>query len=280
MVINQLTIIGLGVIGTSIAKAIYHTDFCETVVGFDENQHKGESTLKTNIISSYKNDLPSAVKEADLVIITTPFCQYQEIFSKLAKHIKSTAIITDTSSIKLPVIKLAEKLLAEQYRNFVPVHPFIGCREQQTHPTAELFANKPVILTPTDKTDSQSIAVVKRLWQKTGGEVELMSAAMNDEILATISHLPQLLASTFINSLNNKNQIFKYINYGFKDFIHMATNDPTIWRDICLANRQAILKELAYFEANLKSLKKFLESENEQSLLEHFNNARSLRESM
>lgn len=278
--INQMTIIGLGFIGKSIACAIQSAYFTRKIVGYDDDVKKAEGLANKKIIDQASTDLISAVKNADLIVITTPLDKYEQIFDILVEHIKDTATITDIASIKLNVVELARKKLGKHFNQFVPSHPITSVyKPDKASPMLDIFAERPVILTPTPKTRRKSISVVKKLWQKMGGEIEIKSAAENDAILANVSHLPQMLAFTFINGLNGDYANLRYITKNFKDFTSLAVQSPFRWRDMNDANREAIIKELTKFEANLQKIKKILETENIDSLLEQLMNAKELRKS-
>jgi prephenate dehydrogenase len=280
--VNHLTIIGLGHIGKSIATGIRSASFAKNIVGYDQDMENCNYLLKKNIIDSTQPNLINAIKSSDFIVITVPFDKYGEIFEIIAHHGKESVAITDIASIKLPILHLAEEKLGNRFGNLIPCHPVISfnCAKQAVPPMPDLFAERPVILTPTPKTKARCLHLVTLFWQKLGGEIEIKTAAENDAILATISHLPQIIAFTFINGLAGEASILRYITEHFKEFTHIATESPVIWSDICITNRQAILKELTRFESNLKKLREILESENSKILFEQFNNAKQLRESV
>jgi prephenate dehydrogenase len=280
--INHLTIIGLGHIGKSIATAIRSAAFAKNIIGYDPDIKNCNYLLQKNIIDSIQPNLVNAIKSSDLIVITVPLNQYSEIFEIIAHHGKESVAITEVANIKLPILHLAEEKLGNRFGNLIPCHPVIGFNytKQEIPPMPDLFAERPVILTPTPKTKARCLHLVTLFWQKLGGEIEIKTAAENDAILATISHLPQIIAFTFINGLSDESSILRYITEHFKEFTRIVTESPVIWSDIFIANRQAILKELTRFELNLKKLREILESEDSDILFEQFNNAKQLRESV
>lgn len=278
--INQMTIIGLDFIGQSVAQALKPTQFANTIVGFDDRLNESQYLLKEGLINQFATDIISAVKKADLIIITSPFEQYKVIFDALAKHIKPKTIIIDMASLKVPVIQLARMHLGQNLCHFIPSHPLINPNKIITQSASpDLFAEKSVVVTKIAETDPSSLLTAIHFWEKMGAMIEYKTAEENDAILALVSHLPQILAFTFINSLDNDKEALKYISSNFIDFTRIATQCPLAWSRICLANREAILKELNKFEARLKKIKKMLEAD-DTTLFAHFNNAKELRESL
>jgi prephenate dehydrogenase len=279
--INQLTIIGLHGIGKSIAAAIRQSDFTKSIVGYEQGNDELPAMAAERLIDHHPIDLATAVKNSDLIVITTPYAHYEDLLSNLAPLLKKDVIITDTNSIKEPGIQLAKEILGKHFHNFVPSHPIVGFTEDYCCPSkADLFANRPIIITPSETTCQRAFEMVTQFWQKMGGEIEVMTASENDEILASFCHLPQLLALTFINSIKSKDSNLRYISKNFKEFTSIATNNPVLWRDLCITNRQAILREISKFEKDLDIIKKILEGEETEVLLEHFNEAKLLRESL
>lgn len=278
--INQMTIIGLGLIGRSIAKAINKTAFTKSIVCYDEDENNATQLINEQIIDHYRQDLVSAIKNSDLIVMTEPFEEYENLFEILADNIKPSTTITDVACIKLPILELAKRKLGEHFVRFVPSHPIISFEKNHPLIIPEIFADRPIIITPIEETSHKSINLVSQFWQKMGGQVETKSAAENDSILACISHLPQILAITFLNSLNDGNQSLRYLTKNVIDFTNITSQSSLAWSDVCVANRVAILKEIAKFESNLKKFKKLLESENTDVLLAHINNTKATRENI
>jgi prephenate dehydrogenase len=278
--INQLTILGLGFVGQSIARAIRSAYFANSIVGYDEDPRNARSLLEEDLIDHYQNDLVGAIKNADLIIITLPYSRYETLFSQLHDHLKESVTITEIASIKRPILSLAKNCLGKFFPQFVPSHPIMSLNVGHDAPMPDIFAERPIFITATEETNPDSISLVTLFWQKMGGEIEFKTAAENDAILATVSHLPQILAFTFITTIKEDDTALRYITPNFIDFTSIATESPAVWSNICIANRVAILKELAKFESKLKNLKELLESENTDILREHFSYAKQLRESI
>lgn len=278
--INQITIIGLGIVGRSIASAIRQSDFTKRIVGYDSNPTNVTACRSQELVDDCPIQIESAVKSADIIAIAVPYAEYEQILNQIAPHLKAHAAITDIATIKQPIMQLAKKILGEHYSNFVPSHPIINLNEANDLMEPALFAGRPIIVTPSEETDERAVETIRLFWEAMGGEIEIMPAAENDALLASTCHLPQLLAFTFINSVKNKESIQRYITKNFKDFTSIATHSPILWRDLCIANREAILKEIGDFEVNLQKMKQILEAEETDTLLEHFSDAKQMRENM
>jgi prephenate dehydrogenase len=281
IMINQLSIIGLGVIGGSLARALRNTNFCKSIIGYDIDPETANSALNQKIIDCHKSDIISAVKSADLIVIAVPFNEYCQVFSQMRSHYKKTAIIIDVCNIKMPIIKLAEQTLRDDFTNFVPCHPITHSHKSglaATNPA--LFANRPIAITPAKETNHKAIDLVQRLWQKAGAEIEFVDPKQHDAMVAATNHLPYILAFTVINCLykDKKDVSLKYIGGGFKDFTGIFSSSPALWLDICLSNREAILNELENFQSHLQSFKKLLEGEDSKRLLENLSFANSICE--
>jgi prephenate dehydrogenase len=279
--INQLSIIGLGVIGGSLARALRDTNFCKSIIGYDIDPEIANSALNQKIIDCHKSDIISAVKSADLIVIAVPFNEYRQVFSQIKSQYKKTAVMTDVCNLKIPIIKLAEQILEDDFTNFVPCHPITHSRKSGlAAANPALFANRSIAITPAKETNHKAIDLVQRLWQKTGAEIEFVDSQQHDAMVAATNHLPYILAFTVINSLykDKKNVSLKYIGGGFKDFTSIASSNPALWLDICLSNRKAILNELENFQSHLQLFKKLLEGEDSEKLLENFSFANSICE--
>lgn len=278
--INQITIIGLGVIGKSIASAIRQSDFTKIIMGYDHDPKRQESCYQEGIIDYNPTNFVAAVKSADLIILAIPYTEYERVFNDLVPHLKPHTAITDTASTKQFIVKIAEKTLGKFIHNFIPSNPWVNLCDELKTPQADLFANRPIIITPDENSNAHALGVIQMFWQKMGGEIEIMNASTSDTLLASTCHLPQLLAFTFINSVKNKDNIERYLTKNFIDFTDIATRSPLIWRDLCIANRQAILQEIAEFEINLKKMKEILEAAETETLLTHFSDAELLKENL
>ena len=272
--IKQITIIGLGLIGGSIAYAMKHTDFCQRIIAYDPQIDALKKAKQLGIIDGYETTVANAAKNSDFILIATPLSEFDNILHSLHQVITSETIITDVGSVKMTVIESAQPILKEKFSQFVPGHPIAGSEKSGFDAaTADLFKNHLVVLTPNPITSRKSIEIVKLFWEKMQARVQIIDADFHDQILAITSHLPQLLAYTYMNQIANQPnfpQILNYTGNGFKDFTRIAASNPDIWIDICITNREAILNSLEHFKTDLNILQNALESQNKETLREIF----------
>lgn len=251
MFIQRLSIIGVGLIGGSLARALKRAGACGEVIGCGRNTNNLQQAIELGVIDHYETNPARAVKNADMVVIAVPVGTMANMFASIREALSPQAIITDVGSVKASVVTDAQQHLEPHFCRFVPAHPIAGAEKTGVVASfAELFENHRVILTPLSETDSQAITMVTTMWETTGAEVINMSVEHHDEILAATSHLPHILAYNLVNTLAKmgvQENIFQYVAGGFKDTTRIAASDPNMWRDICLANRDAILKMLEHF---------------------------------
>lgn len=281
---NKLCIIGLGLIGGSVARAARQQRICREVVGYGRpedipNLDKGKA-LK--VIDEFYSDITLAVANADIVVIATPVGSIESIFTLLNPVWSSHAIYTDVGSTKGNVINAAKRVFGKLPENFIPAHPIAGAEQSGVEASlGDLFINKRLIITPEAETDSAFVQKVTLFWEKLGAHVSTMTPDHHDAVFAATSHLPHVLAFALVNMLgrkDEKSEIFKYAAGGFKDFTRIASSDPTMWLDICLANKDEIIPLLDQLKTELNDIKQFLSTENRQQLFETFNYARESRQ--
>lgn len=280
--IKQLTIIGVGLIGGSFARAIRAADKVEHITGCGRNAKNLEKALELGVIDEFFLEIESAVKNADVIFIAAPVGSFQQILSQVKKSMKDGAIITDAGSTKSSVIEAAQIVFNKVPENFVPGHPIAGTENSGVEFSfAELYQDHRVILTPLEQTDSSALELISQLWKSTGAEVVLMEAYHHDLVLAATSHLPHLLAFSLVNTLttlDEKQEIFENAAGGFKDFTRIASSDPSMWQDICLANKDALLEHLDHFTHDLQQLRTALERGDGEFLKEVFMRAKQSRD--
>lgn len=281
--LNKLVIIGVGLIGGSFAQALRNAGLVKHIVGISRSQKNMQYAIELGVIDEIASDIASALHHADLVFLAMPVGQTQHIMEKIAPHLQANTIVTDAGSTKQDVIAAAHHSLSMQSRHhFVPGHPIAGAEQsgvQAAQP--DLYLNKHVILTPLPETSADAIERVYQLWQVCGAQVSLMPANEHDQILAATSHLPHILAFTLMNHLSNTNQpenMLRFAGSGFRDFTRIASSSPEMWRDICLANRAALLKQIDRYRDELKVLQVILSTNDAEALEENFSRARSLRD--
>jgi len=284
--VNNLCIIGTGLIGGSFSLALKQAGTCENVIGAGRSEETLQKALQLNIIDSYETDIAEAVKDADLIFVSVPLGAMETVFEKIAAGLKQAgnekAVITDAGSSKQQVLQLAEKIFTFNHGRFVAGHPIAGTENSGPDAAfAELYKNRRVILTPVENTDSDAIKLVTGLWQIIGAEVETMDAAHHDKVLAATSHLPHLIAFGLVHCLENIDDIedvFRFAAGGFRDVTRIASSDPTMWRDICLNNQQPILDMMKRYKDEMEMLYNALQTGDGEKLMEVFQHAKQTRD--
>jgi len=248
----RLAVIGVGLIGGSFALALKQAKAVTHVVGVGRNAANLKLALERGIIDSSAPDPATAARGADLILISTPVAQFPAVLASLAD---AKAIITDGGSTKRDVIAAARKALGKRISQFVPAHPIAGAEKSgAAAASADLFRGKRVVLTPLEENSQQSISKVEEAWKACGANVSRMNAEEHDAVLATVSHLPHLLAFALVHEVarrENSAQLFSFAAGGFRDFTRIASSDPEMWRDICAANRDRLLEELSRYSKKL-----------------------------
>jgi len=272
----NLAVIGVGLIGGSFALALKQAQAVRHIVGVGRNAANLKAALERGIIDATAPDAAAAARSADLVLVAAPVGQYPAIFSAL-KDCK--AVITDGGSTKRDVIAAARNALGNAIARFVPAHPIAGGEKSGAGAaSAELFRGRRVVVTPLEENPASVVAVVEQAWKKCGARVSRMSAEQHDAVLATVSHLPHLLAFALVHEVarrENSAELFSFAAGGFRDFTRIASSHPEMWRDICAANRDRLLDEVRRFSAKLDQMKALLERPDELEKL--FAEAREAR---
>lgn len=284
MRIERLVIVGVGLIGGSLAAALRRAGAVNTVIGVGRSRENLAQAQSLGLIDA-SLPLDEAIVGADVIVLAVPVGAMTGIFPLLAN---TTATITDVGSVKARVLADAGAALGAKARQFVPAHPVAGTEQSGAGAArADLFADRQIILTPSADTDGAAIARVRALWTATGARVTEMEAAVHDEIFALTSHLPHLLAYSLVNLLANArdialppgtNSLFDFAASGFRDFTRIAGSDPTMWRDICLANRGPIAAGLRRYADSLAQLGAAVERGDAAALQELFTVAKRARD--
>jgi len=279
--IKKITIIGVGLIGGSLAKAIKNNNLAEVVFGFGRNLSRLEVAQKSNIIDQYSIDISEALDGASIVVIATPVGTFESILRELKPYITEGMIITDVGSTKTGIAKSAREILVEMASCFVPAHPIAGKEKSGFKSSdAELFLNKKVIITPLEINTDKTINSLKKLWEDVGADVDFMSAESHDELLGMTSHLPHMLAFSLVNYLITQNPSASiYAAGGFKDFSRIASGDAVMWRDICLNNRDQIIAHIKSYQETLSALVDAIDNQDKDKLESFFRDAKTTRDS-
>ncbi|MCK5640443.1 MAG: prephenate dehydrogenase/arogenate dehydrogenase family protein [Gammaproteobacteria bacterium] len=280
--INRLCIIGVGLIGGSLARALKQANACNEIVGCGRDQAELEKACDLGVIDRFELDVAHAVAGADIVVVAVPVSAMASVFSAMAGHLADNAVLTDVGSSKGSVVIAAQQAFGEVPANLVPGHPIAGTEKNGVDASfAELYQGRRVILTPLSDTRPEAIKTVRNMWQQTGAHVEEMGVQHHDEVLAATSHLPHVLAYTLVDSLAQgevQAEIFRYAAGGFTDFTRIASSDPAMWHDICLANREALLKVLETFSGDLAKLTEAINNADSEYLMRVFKHAKAARE--
>lgn len=280
--INRLTIIGVGLIGGSLARALRKAGVVNEIVGCGRNEGALRRAVEIGVIDRYTLDMAQAVRGADMIVIAVPVGSMGEVFRIIVPVLDNQAVITDVGSTKGSVVEAALNACGTVPINFVPGHPIAGTERSGVEASfAELYQRRRVILTPLPETNPEAVAKVHAMWQAAGAEVESMAVQHHDEILAATSHLPHILAFGLVDSLarmEDTREIFRYAAGGFRDFTRIASSDPQMWTDICLANRTALLQMLGHFAEDLAGINEAIDKGDGEHLLKVFRRAKAARD--
>ena len=270
LLIDKLVVIGVGLIGGSFALALKRSGAVKHVVGVGRDPENMQQALRSGAIDTIAASLAQALDGAGLVLLATPVGQMGRIMALIAPHLGAASIVTDAGSTKQDVIEAARRNLSSSLTRFVPGHPIAGAEQSGAAAArADLYRDKNVVLTPLPETAAESVALVRNAWAACGARLHLMGAEEHDEVFAAISHLPHLLSYALVHSIagrSNAAQLFEFAAGGFRDFTRIAASHPEMWRDICIANRGALLPELERYGAELEELRRILQAGDARSL--------------
>tara|TARA_R110001592_G_scaffold65634_5_gene201332 strand:+ start:94475 stop:96694 length:2220 start_codon:yes stop_codon:yes gene_type:complete len=280
--VGRLVVVGLGLIGGSFAKGIRQSGLCREVIGYDADPLARNLAVPLGVVDSAPGSLAEAVVGSDVIMLAVPILAMEKVLTELARLELGDAVITDVGSTKGAVVAAVELAFGKVPSRFVPGHPIAGSERSGVEASdAELFQRHKVILTPLEQTDPQALVLISDLWRALGADVEHMALTDHDEVLAATSHLPHLLAFSLVDTLASRSEnleIFRYAAGGFRDFTRIAASDPTMWRDIFLANRAAVLRSLDAFTRDLGHLRTAIDEGDAKALLGVFTRAKSARE--
>ena len=281
--IEHLTILGVGLIGGSLARVLRREGACGRITGHGRSEEHLKQAVALGVIDDYSLDAGTAVEGTDMAVLATPLGTTETLLLEIRDHLKQGALITDVGSVKGSVIAAARKSLArDQLRFFVAGHPIAGTEQSGVEASfADLFRDHLVILTPLAETERSSLDTVSKMWETAGAKVVVMGVDHHDAVLAATSHLPHMLAYALVDCLagmQEREEIFEYAAGGFTDFTRIASSSPRMWNDICYANRDNMLRILDQFDKHLKMIQQAIESESSTALLEIFTRAKEARD--
>ena len=280
---NQLSIIGCGLIGSSIFKALKKKGLVKKLITFDNDESVTKIIKKEKLTDKIVSSLEEAVHDSQLVLIATPLSSFESIVGSLKKYLKPGTILTDTNSVKKGPNEIIKKINLKNV-SWIPGHPVSGTEKSgPISGTAELFENRWTILSPSSETDQSDIKKVSDLWESIGSKVKIMSATDHDKILSLTSHLPHVIAYNIVKTTTDNNKklktdIIRYSAGGLRDFTRIAASNPTMWKDIFIDNSDLIIDAINNFSRNLEEFKKTIAEKDGKKLLSIFEKAKEFRE--
>jgi len=279
---RKVCIVGCGLIGSSLARAIKKKNLAKKIVSSNRSKATNEKVIELKIVDESSSDIKKMAEGADLIIISTPLSSYKDVILKIKDCLNSETILTDVGSVKEKIMNLVEKNIPENI-SWIPSHPIAGTEESGPEAGfSNLFENRWCILTPNKKAKEKDINLLKKFWETIGSKVDIMEAKQHDYILSITSHIPHLIAYNIVNtSLNiqeeKESAIVKYSAGGLRDFTRIAASNPVMWRDIFIQNKNNTSNMIDKFINNLKDLKKAIENEDEEKLEKIFEKTKKIR---
>lgn len=279
---ENITIIGVGLIGSSILRAVIKNKISQKINIFDKSKEVHSFFKKNNFDINVCNDISLAVKNSDLIIIATPLSSYKEILLSIKDHLKKNTILTDTGSVKKEINKIVENLNFKDI-SWIASHPIAGTEESGPESGfANLFENRWCIISPSKMSKNDDLMKLQKFWEKIGSKVKIMSFEEHDHILSLTSHLPHAIAYNLVRTaINNtdkfKQDVIQYSAGGLRDFTRIAASDPIMWRDIFIDNSDNILKVLENFTYNLDEMKRAIRDKDTEKLIKIFSATKEVR---
>ena len=279
---KKVCIIGCGLIGSSIARAIRKQNLSTKIVSSNRSDSVNKKVIELKIVDDSNSDTKKMAEGSDLIIIATTVSSYEDVILKIKDSLKDGSILTDVGSVKENVISSIEKNVPKNV-SWISSHPIAGTEESGPEAGfSELFENKWCILTPSKKANNKDIKLLETFWKKMGSKVDIMDAKKHDYILSITSHMPHLIAYNIVNTTLNaqdkkESDVIKYSAGGLRDFTRIAASNPIMWRDIFIQNKKNTSNMIDNFIVNLKDLKKAIENEDGKKLEEIFIKTKKIR---
>jgi cyclohexadieny/prephenate dehydrogenase len=283
--VENVVIVGLGLIGGSLARSLRKSGFARRLIGYGHRTPSLERGVALGVIDEYTLDLDEAIDRADILVIATPTLvassMLEVILPKLAGRAR-VPIITDVASVKGSLARTALSVCGEMPPKLVLAHPIAGSERSGVDASTDtLFVDHRVILTPVPENDPEALACIRRMWLSTGADVVDMGVERHDQVLAATSHLPHMLAYALVDALaqsDSGEDIFRFAAGGFRDFTRIASSDPVMWKDIALANKDALLASIDLFSEQLAVMREDVAQGRGEQLLETFTRAKVARD--
>lgn len=281
---KKVVIIGVGLIGGSLAIVLRNKGLASNIVGLGRGINNLEAARRLGIIDSFTLDYEEGIEGADLVVIATPVLKIADTVKQARPYLKKGCIITDVGSVKGAVIEEVEAIMPDG-AHFVPGHPIAGTEHSGAEAAfAELFIDRKCILTPTEKTDRRALETVKKVWEAAGSNVAVMDAGTHDRILAAVSHLPHMIAYSLVNTVADiEDEGIDALTFsagGFRDFTRIASSSPEMWTDICAMNGEALIDTIEGFQKRLEQLKSQIKGGELEKIRKDFERAKLVRDSL
>jgi cyclohexadieny/prephenate dehydrogenase len=280
--VDRLALIGIGLIGSSIARAARRDGLAREIMVQSRRPETVAAAERLNLGDRYTTSAAEAAKDADLVILSIPVGAYGDMAKQIAPSLKPGAIVSDVGSVKVAVMKQIEPHIPK-HAHFVPAHPVAGTEHSGPEAGfAELFADRYCILTPRENADPAAVERVRAFWAALGSRVEIMAPDHHDMVLAITSHVPHLIAYNIVGTAAHleevtQSEVMKFSAGGFRDFTRIAASDPTMWRDVFLHNKQAVLEMLGRFSEDLTALQRAIRFGDGDALFDLFTRTRAIR---
>ena len=279
---KKICIIGCGLIGSSIARAIRKQNLSTKIVSSNRSDSVNKKVIELKIVDDSNSDTKKMTEGSDLIIIATPLSSYENVILKIKDSLKNGSILTDVGSVKENVIGLIEKNVPKNV-SWISSHPIAGTEESGPEAGfSELFENRWCILTPSKKTNDKDIKLLETFWKKIGSKVDIMDAKQHDYILSITSHMPHLIAYNIVNTTlivqdKKESDVVKYSAGGLRDFTRIAASNPIMWRDIFIQNKKYTSKMIDKFIENLEELKEAISNEDGKKLEYIFTKTKKIR---
>ena len=278
---RKVVIFGVGLIGGSFSLALRKAGAVGEVVGFGRSTATLEQAKQLGILDRIGTDEAGEVRDADIILLATPVGQMADILARIAPHVGSNTLLTDGGSTKSDVVAAVRANLGNKVAQFIPAHPIAGAEKSGAAAALpDLYVGKKVVLTPLPENSKESVARIRKAWELCGAVVSELTAAQHDTVFAAVSHLPHLLSFALVHDLaqrDNRDQLLSFAASGFRDFTRIAASSPEMWRDISLANREALLLEVKRYADELYVVYQALENNDAAKLEEIFSLAREVR---
>ncbi|MBK7685695.1 MAG: prephenate dehydrogenase/arogenate dehydrogenase family protein [Rhodocyclaceae bacterium] len=279
---SRVVIAGVGLIGGSFALALKTAGVVNQVVGIGRTRAALDNAKRLGVIDIVAENWADALRDTDLVLLAMPVGQMENSLRELMPHLESKTLVTDAGSTKSDVVAAARATLGDKIGQFIPAHPIAGAEKSGVDAaTATLFKDRRVVVTPLIENSHSDVEAIRQVWQQSGARVSELTPETHDQIFAAVSHLPHLLAFALVDefaSRENADELFAFAAGGFRDFTRIASSHPEMWRDICVANRGALLAELDAYMAHLMRARVLLASADASGLEAMFTAARKRRD--